>query len=428
MYFGIGCSPTETVYAGSYHFVDFKMDLIKYISERPAVTGRVTKGPMILIEYDIQYTAQKASRGLVSWVSNLGTSTRATPFSLVYGMEAVLPVEVQIPSLRVLRDVKLHEAEWVMTRYEELSLIEEKRLATICHGQLYQQRMKRAFDRKVRPRVYHVGDMVLKRILPPQNDRRGKWTPNHEGSFVVKKVFSDRALLLTAMDDEDFPSPVNADAVVMWRLFDKTIPVESDQGRTNERAVKRRRWNEFALRRARSDFEYKMMEQKSPDESGSSQKWKADSGVRCRFKVCGFPSRVVGTNSPADSRSVDSLAGSGWLSPADLRSMLPQSPGLEIALSQRRSVRVSQAESGFISSASQRQLNPHRGLVVLIPSNIPKRIGCKGGFSPARVAFSQQQYYSPEGWRSEYWRVPQQSISSSPEESLEGDTFYAFIM
>ena len=107
------------------------------------------------------------------------TSTGATPFSLVYGMEAVLLVEVQIPSLRVLIDVKLQEAEWVRTRYEELSLIEEKRLAAICHGQLYQQRMKRAFDRKVRPHVYHVGYMVLKRILPPQNDRRGKWTPNY---------------------------------------------------------------------------------------------------------------------------------------------------------------------------------------------------------------------------------------------------------
>ncbi|KAI5438242.1 hypothetical protein KIW84_024112 [Lathyrus oleraceus] len=152
-----------------------------------------------------------------SWYPGYRTSVRAstgaTPFSVVYGMEAVLPVEVQIPSLRVLMDVKLQEAEWVGTRYEELSLIEEKRLAAICHGQLYQQRMKRAFDRKVRPRVYHVGDMVLKRILPPQNDRRGKWTPNYEGPFVVKKVFSGGALLLTTMDGEDFPSPVNADAV-----------------------------------------------------------------------------------------------------------------------------------------------------------------------------------------------------------------------
>ncbi|KAI5386691.1 hypothetical protein KIW84_073006 [Lathyrus oleraceus] len=123
---------------------------------------------------------------LHGYQTSVRTSTGVTPFSLVYGMEAVLPVEVQIPSLRVLMDVKLQEAEWVRTRYEELSLIEEKRLAAICHGQLYQQRMKRAFDRKVRPRVYHVGDLVLKRILPPQNDRRGKWTPNYEGAGDLK--------------------------------------------------------------------------------------------------------------------------------------------------------------------------------------------------------------------------------------------------
>ena len=46
------------------------------------------------------------------------TSTGATPFSLVYGMEAVLPVEVKIPSLRILKEVKLEEAGWVQAQYE----------------------------------------------------------------------------------------------------------------------------------------------------------------------------------------------------------------------------------------------------------------------------------------------------------------------
>lgn len=38
------------------------------------------------------------------------TSIGATPFSLVYGTEAVLPIEVDIPSLRVLMETKLEEA------------------------------------------------------------------------------------------------------------------------------------------------------------------------------------------------------------------------------------------------------------------------------------------------------------------------------
>ena len=59
------------------------------------------------------------------------TSTGATPFSLVYGMEDVLPIEVDIPSLRVIMETKLLEAEWVQNRFDQLNLIEEKGM-TLC--------------------------------------------------------------------------------------------------------------------------------------------------------------------------------------------------------------------------------------------------------------------------------------------------------
>jgi len=39
------------------------------------------------------------------------TSIRATLYTLVYGMEAVMPLEVEIPSLRVLIDFELEEVE-----------------------------------------------------------------------------------------------------------------------------------------------------------------------------------------------------------------------------------------------------------------------------------------------------------------------------
>ncbi|RDX72163.1 hypothetical protein CR513_48398, partial [Mucuna pruriens] len=63
------------------------------------------------------------------------TSTGATPYSLVYGTEVVLLVEVEIPSLRVLVEVELDKPKWVQQRLD--NLIEEKRLTTLCHGQLY---------------------------------------------------------------------------------------------------------------------------------------------------------------------------------------------------------------------------------------------------------------------------------------------------
>ena len=72
-------------------------------------------------------------------------------------MEAVLPIEVQIPSLRIMKDANLDEDDWIQTRLDQLHLIDEKRLAAIYHGQTYQKRMIRAFNKKVRPREYQVG-------------------------------------------------------------------------------------------------------------------------------------------------------------------------------------------------------------------------------------------------------------------------------
>jgi len=105
--------------------------------------------------------------------TSVHTTTRATPFSLVYGMEAVLLFEVEIPSLRVLMETQLEDAEWVQARFDQLNLIEEKWLTVVCHGQLYERRMKKAFDKRVRPREFHEGELVLKKILPIQKDHRG---------------------------------------------------------------------------------------------------------------------------------------------------------------------------------------------------------------------------------------------------------------
>ena len=78
---------------------------------------------------------------------------------------------------------------------------------------MYQKRMIKAFNKKIKHRVYQAGDLVIKRIILPQGDPRGKWTPTYEGPFVVEKVFSGGAMILTTMDGDDFPQPVNADIV-----------------------------------------------------------------------------------------------------------------------------------------------------------------------------------------------------------------------
>uniref|UniRef100_A0A2N9IL83 Uncharacterized protein n=1 Tax=Fagus sylvatica TaxID=28930 RepID=A0A2N9IL83_FAGSY len=151
---------------------------------------------------------------LCAYRTSVRTSVGATPYSLVYGMEAVLPVEVEIPSLRILSQTQLEEAEWAQARYEQLNFIDEKRLAALCHGQLYQRRIERAYNKKARPRTFQPGDLVLKKRNMALSDPRGKFAPSYEGPYVVKKAFSGGAIILADMDGEEFRSPINSDSVI----------------------------------------------------------------------------------------------------------------------------------------------------------------------------------------------------------------------
>ena len=56
------------------------------------------------------------------------TPTQSTPYALVYGVEAVLPLEKQIPSLRMAIQEGLTEEENARLRLEELEALDEKRL------------------------------------------------------------------------------------------------------------------------------------------------------------------------------------------------------------------------------------------------------------------------------------------------------------
>lgn len=52
----------------------------------------------------------------------------------------------------------------------------------------------RAYDKKVKPRIFRKGDLVMKKIVPFKEDPLGKFWPNYEGPYVLTKVLSDSAL------------------------------------------------------------------------------------------------------------------------------------------------------------------------------------------------------------------------------------------
>ena len=128
-------------------------------------------------------------------------------------MEVVLPFELDFPTLGILAESGLKESEWAQSCFDQLNLIEGKSLAAMSHGRLYQRRVKNAFDKKMHPHKFNGGDLVLKKVSQVRKDDRGKWDPNYEGPFLMKKAFSGGALVLASMDNEELPSPVNADII-----------------------------------------------------------------------------------------------------------------------------------------------------------------------------------------------------------------------
>ncbi|XP_070004584.1 uncharacterized protein [Nicotiana sylvestris] len=136
----------------------------------------------------------------------------ATPYLLVYGIDVVIPAEVEISSLRI-QEVELSDAKLITSRYEKLALIDGKRMNAVCHGQLYQNRISRAFNKRVRPRTFTPGQLVLKQIFMHQDEAKGKFSHNWQGPYMIHRVLKGEALILVEMDKEVWPKPINSDAV-----------------------------------------------------------------------------------------------------------------------------------------------------------------------------------------------------------------------
>ena len=96
--------------------------------------------------------SKKLPFALWAYQTSFSTSTRATPYSLVYGMDAVLPVEIEIGSLRVALEQQITEADWAQAQLDQLNLLDERRLRAIDHVLAYQRKMTHAFKKRVKPR------------------------------------------------------------------------------------------------------------------------------------------------------------------------------------------------------------------------------------------------------------------------------------
>ena len=94
--------------------------------------------------------SEKLPFALWAYRTSFRTSIRATPYSLMYGMEVVLLVETKMGSLRVALEQQIFETEWAQAQFDQLNLLDEKKLRAADHVQAYKRNMVRAFRKRVK--------------------------------------------------------------------------------------------------------------------------------------------------------------------------------------------------------------------------------------------------------------------------------------
>ena len=110
-------------------------------------------------------------------------STGETPFSLTYGAEAVIPLEIGFLTTRTSSfNPKDNDEQLIKNLY----LIEERREDAMVQLAYYQQKLKQGYEANVKLRPLASGDLVLRKVVgTTKNPAWGKLWPNWEGPYRV---------------------------------------------------------------------------------------------------------------------------------------------------------------------------------------------------------------------------------------------------
>ncbi|XP_057758224.1 uncharacterized protein LOC130978235 [Arachis stenosperma] len=146
--------------------------------------------------------------------TTIHSTTKETPFRLVYGSDAMIPVEISQSSLRTeLADLTTQD----IARQTELDLIEELRSSAAIKHLAMQQHIARRYNQRLQPRSFQIHDLVLRKTeqarKPPAH---GKLAANWEGPYRVTKVIGNGAYRLQTLEGKDLPNTWNVSSLKLY--------------------------------------------------------------------------------------------------------------------------------------------------------------------------------------------------------------------
>ncbi|KAL0410914.1 UNVERIFIED_CONTAM: hypothetical protein Slati_3681100 [Sesamum latifolium] len=137
---------------------------------------------------------------LWAYRTTLRTATRESPFSLSYGTEAVAPAEIGEISWRVKHYNSNSNEQGLRMN---LDLVEETRERAAVRAAMYKARMAKAYNERVRPRSFQVGDLVMRKAEASGPIR--KLDPKWEGPYKVVEIVNAGAYKLQKLDGKNTP-------------------------------------------------------------------------------------------------------------------------------------------------------------------------------------------------------------------------------
>ncbi|XP_050229153.1 uncharacterized protein LOC126678293 [Mercurialis annua] len=102
------------------------------------------------------------------WASRTSqkSATGTSPFRMVYGYDAMLPMELTVMPTRRLYQNRLSKDDYFDKMVIDSLDLDEERLAALDHLEAQKRRVERAYNKRVKPKTFAIGDMVWKAILP----------------------------------------------------------------------------------------------------------------------------------------------------------------------------------------------------------------------------------------------------------------------
>ena len=133
--------------------------------------------------------------------------TGVSPFTLTYGMEAIIPIEIGMSMLRT----KVPGTANANAIFKDLDMVDELREETVIRIASYQQRMENLYNKHINPRAFRARDLVLRKVFENTTDSMaGKFQPNWEGPYMIVRIGPGGSYALNKLDRAPVPRMWNA--------------------------------------------------------------------------------------------------------------------------------------------------------------------------------------------------------------------------